>query len=177
MSTTVTARRLAAAALTAAALTGAVAMPASAADHVRSHGPRVEISAVHHASQDRYGRYDRSGRALNKEWVEVTNTTRHAVNLDGWTLADEDGHRYTFHHYRLYGRATVRVHTGFGRDTGTDVYQDRFRSIWDRHSDTVTLRNDRGRYVDSVSWGDDRDRRGHDGDRHHHGDRGHDVRR
>lgn len=46
------------------------------------------------------------------------------VNLDGWRLSDEDGRTYTFNHYRG-GRSTVRVHTGIGRDTYRDVYQDR----------------------------------------------------
>ncbi|MFI8952579.1 lamin tail domain-containing protein [Streptomyces sp. NPDC053750] len=96
---------------------------------------------------------DRSNRSLNREWVEITNNTRRAVNLDGWTLRDEDGHRYTFHDYRLAGRSTVRVHTGQGRDTRTDVYQDRRNYVWDNRSDTASLRNDHGRFIDSDSWG------------------------
>lgn len=49
------------------------------------------------------GRDTRLPRLLNKEWVEITNNTRPAVNLDGWTLKSEDGHTYTFRHYRLEG--------------------------------------------------------------------------
>ncbi|WP_217236257.1 lamin tail domain-containing protein [Streptomyces sp. AC555_RSS877] len=115
------------------------------------------------------GRDNRSNRSLNKEWVEVTNTTRHSVNLDGWTLSDEDGRTYTFDHYRLDGRATVRIHTGQGRDTRTDLFQDRRHYVWDNYSDTATLRNDRGRFIDDASWGNDR----HHSDRggRHHGDR------
>jgi hypothetical protein len=113
-----TARRLTAAALTVGALTAALAVPATAADHHRAPRPNVEISDVQYNSP---GRDDRSNRSLNKEWVEITNNSRRSVNLDGWTLRDEDGHRYTFHDYRLDGRSTVRVHTGRGRDTDTDV--------------------------------------------------------
>ncbi|MDF3303088.1 lamin tail domain-containing protein [Streptomyces tropicalis] len=159
-----TARRLAAAAVAAGSLVGALALPASAADH----GPRareaVSISGVRHEAG---ARDDRSNRALNQEWVQITNDTRRGVNLDGWTLSDADGHTFTFHHYRLDGRSTVRVHTGYGRDTRTDLYQDRNRSVWDRRSDTATLRNDHGRFVDAVRWGGDRrgDERG--GRRHH----------
>ncbi|MER5432042.1 lamin tail domain-containing protein [Streptomyces sp. NPDC002588] len=156
-SASVSARRLTAAALAAGALVGAVALPASASDHVRPDRTRVEISAVHHASP---GRGDRSYRELNKEWVELTNTRRQSVNLDGWTLEDEDGRTYTFDHYRLEGRATVRVHTGQGRDSRTDLYQDRHNSVWDRRSDTVTLRNDHGRVIDQESWGYERHHRG-----------------
>lgn len=100
---------------------------------------------------------NRSNRSLNQEWVEITNNTRRSVNLEGWTLADEDGHTYTFDHYRLAGRATVRVHTGIGHDTRHDVYQDRRAYVWDNRSDTATLRNDHDRFVDDASRG-----------RHHH---------
>ncbi|MGV9290999.1 lamin tail domain-containing protein [Streptomyces sp. NPDC003719] len=150
MSKSITARRLTAAALTVGALTAALAVPATAADHHRAPRPNVVISDVQYDSP---GRDDRSNRSLNKEWVEITNNSRHAVNLDGWTLRDEDGHRYTFDDYRLRGRSTVRVHTGQGRDTRTDVYQDRRNYVWDNRSDTATLRNDNGRFIDETSWG------------------------
>ncbi|KMS86541.1 hypothetical protein ACZ91_36250 [Streptomyces regensis] len=142
-------------------MVGAVALPASADDHHngRHHRPAVFISDVQYDSP---GQDDRSNRSLNAEWVEITNDSGRAVNLDGWTLSDEDGLTYTFDHYRLSGRATVRVHTGIGRDNRTDVYQDRRAYVWDSHSDTATLRNHRGRLVDEFSWGYDRDHRGDD---------------
>ncbi|MEU5242615.1 lamin tail domain-containing protein [Streptomyces asoensis] len=150
MTSSVTARRLAAAALAAGALVSVAALPATAADHARPARAKVEISAVQYDSP---GRDDRSNRSLNREWVELTNTTRNTVNLDGWTLEDESGHRYTFRDYRLAGRATVRIHTGVGRDTRTDLYQDRRAYVWNNDRDTATLRNDRGRFVDDESWG------------------------
>ncbi|MEU9139506.1 lamin tail domain-containing protein [Streptomyces sp. NPDC048404] len=143
------ARRLTAAALTTAAITAAIAVPASAADP-RPHRQSVEISQVQYDSP---GRDDRSNRSLNQEWVEITNNTRRSVNLDGWTLSDADGHTYTFDHYRLGGRATVRVHTGLGRDTRTDLFQDRRAYVWNNDRDTATLRNNHGRFIDDASWG------------------------
>ncbi|MGV9420018.1 lamin tail domain-containing protein [Streptomyces sp. NPDC003674] len=142
----------------AAAAVGAVALPAVAADHHypgRAHGA-VYISSVRYDSP---GRDDRSNWSLNQEWVDITNSTRRAVNLDGWTLRDEDGHTYTFRHVRLDGRSTVRVHTGVGRDTRRDLFQDRRAYVWNNDYDTATLRNDRGRFIDDVSWG--RHHRGH----------------
>ncbi|MEU9135114.1 lamin tail domain-containing protein [Streptomyces sp. NPDC048404] len=168
VSTSVTARRLVAAALAAGALVGSASASASAADpRDRSH---VAISRV---QSDAPGFDDRSARSLNAEWVEITNSGRHGVNLNGWTLKDEDGNRYTFRHYTLAGRSTVRVHTGYGRDTSRDLFQDRRNEVWDNRSDTATLRSDRGRFVDSVSWGRHHDRnhgrddhRGHGRDDH-----------
>nr|WSW71333.1 lamin tail domain-containing protein [Streptomyces sp. NBC_00995] len=151
-------RRIAATVLTAGALVSAVALPASAQDHDRHRSQeRVVISGV---QADSPGWDNGSNRSLNREWVEITNQSRRAVNLDGWTLRDGDGNRYRFDDVRLAGRATVRIHTGVGRDTRTDLYQDRRHYVWD-HSDTATLRDDRGRTVDTESWGYGR---GH----HHH---------
>jgi hypothetical protein len=121
-----------------------------AADHVRPERPKVQISAVQYDSP---GRDDRSNRSLNREWAEITNTGRRAVNLDGWTLKNEDGHTFTFHHYRLDGRSTVRVHTGEGHDTRSDLFQDRRNYVWDNRSDTTTLRNDHSRFIDDAFWG------------------------
>ncbi|MFE6974235.1 lamin tail domain-containing protein [Streptomyces sp. NPDC057682] len=158
LSASSTPRRIAATVLTAGALVSAAALPASAHDHDR-HPSRAQV-VISDVRADSPGRDDGSNRSLNAEWVELTNRGRHAVNLDGWTLRSSDGHRYRFDDVRLAGRATVRVHTGHGRDTRTDLYQDRRDYVWDNYTDTATLRDSRGRTVDTESWG-----RGH---RHHH---------
>ncbi|MGW2785966.1 lamin tail domain-containing protein [Streptomyces populi] len=149
MTVSISARRLTAAALSAAAITAAIAVPASAADP-RPYRHSVEISRVQYDSP---GPDDRSNRSLNQEWVEITNYSRHGVNLDGWTLSDADGHSYTFDHYRLGGRSTVRVHTGVGRDSRTDLFQDRHAYVWNNDRDRAILCNDYGRFIDADSWG------------------------
>ncbi|MFE3659140.1 lamin tail domain-containing protein, partial [Streptomyces sp. NPDC059165] len=105
---------------------------------------------------DSPGRDDFSNRSLNAEWIEVRNLSRHNANLRGYTLSDNDGNRYRFRNLHLKGRSSVRVHTGFGRDTRTDVYQNLRTYVWDNHRDTATLRNDRGRTIDTKSWGRNR---------------------
>ncbi|MFI1651547.1 lamin tail domain-containing protein [Streptomyces avidinii] len=147
-------RRLLAAALAAGALVGAAAVPAAAHDDDR-HGHRgrhssIVIGDIQHDSRGR------DNRALNREWVEVKNTGRNAVNLRGFTLTDRQGNRYRFDHLYLDGRSSVKVHTGSGHDTHRDVYQDRHHKIWDER-DTATLRDNRGNVIDTESWG----RRGH----------------
>ncbi|MGW2204737.1 lamin tail domain-containing protein [Streptomyces sp. NPDC001774] len=154
MSASSTARRIAATALAAGAIVSAVALPAAAHDHDDRRAPKVEISRV---QADSPGRDNRSNRSLNAEWVELTNNTRHAINLKGWVLKDEDGHRYKFDNFRLNGRSTVRIHTGEGRDTRTDLYQDRRNYVWDNNHDKATLKDARGNTVDTEAWG-----------RHHH---------
>ncbi|MFI9613267.1 lamin tail domain-containing protein [Streptomyces sp. NPDC052023] len=151
MSASITARRLLSATLTACALTAVTALPASA-DHGERRNDRHDV-VISDVQYDAPGRDDRSNRSLNREWIDVTNTGRRSVNLDGWTLSGRDGHTYTFDRFRLDGRSTVRVHTGSGRDTRTDLFQDRRHHVWDNHRGEATLSNHRGREVDSASWG------------------------
>ncbi|MFJ3829085.1 lamin tail domain-containing protein [Streptomyces sp. NPDC090046] len=150
MSASLATRRTVTLIVAAGALIGAAALPAVA------HGsdlraPRglhssIVIGDVQHDSRGR------DNRALNREWVEVKNTGRQAVNLRGFTLTDRQGNRYRFAGLRLDGRSSVKVHTGQGRDTRRDVYQDRRHQIWDER-DTATLRDDRGRVIDTETWG------------------------
>ncbi|MGW1882470.1 lamin tail domain-containing protein [Streptomyces sp. NPDC001970] len=159
-------RRLIASALASGAVVGAFAVPATAQDgNDRHHGQRSAV-AIGEVRYDNNGRGNHSHRNLNAEWVEVKNNGRRAVNLQGWTLTDNDGNRYRFKRFHLDGRSSVRVHTGFGRDTRHDVYQDSRNQVWNKR-DSATLRDGRGRVVDTLSWG-----RGHDRDRDR--DRGYD---
>ncbi|WP_406369785.1 lamin tail domain-containing protein [Streptomyces sp. NBC_01550] len=156
MSASRTVRRLAATALAAGSVVAVVAMPASAdSDHGHGHGRHQSYANVvlGDIQYDSPGRDDWSNQSLNREWVEVTNTGRGAVNLRGWSLTDRSGNLYRFDDLRLAGRATVRVHTGRGYDTRRDVYQDSRDYIWSNYADKATLRDDRGRTVDTHSWG------------------------
>ncbi|MFD7084799.1 lamin tail domain-containing protein [Streptomyces sp. NPDC002181] len=159
MSASLATRRALSAILAAGALVGAAALPAAAADnHGRDHRGAKSSIVIGDVQYDSPGRNDRSARALNGEWVEVKNTGRNSVNLRGFTLTDRQGNRYQFKDFRLDGRSSVKVHTGQGRDTRHDVYQDRRQQVWDER-DSATLRDNRGNVLDSDSW---------DGRRHHH---------
>ncbi|WP_063796154.1 lamin tail domain-containing protein [Peterkaempfera griseoplana] len=146
------ARRIAsmllAASAAAAVLGTGTAQAAGAGHRIERHRAVVELGTVH--------------RAINArdEWITLTNTTGRTLDLRGWTLSDRDRHSFRIGGLWLLGHHSVRVHTGRGRNTGRDVYQDRSRGLWDR-SDTATLRDSRGRLIDQASWGS-RDER-HDG--------------
>lgn len=58
-------------------------------------------------------------------------------------------HTYTF----LAGHHSVRVHTGIGRDTARDVYQDRRDYVWNNNGDTATLRDNHQHIIAAKSWG------------------------
>ncbi|MCX4719179.1 MULTISPECIES: lamin tail domain-containing protein [Streptomyces] len=152
MSASLATRRAVTTVLATAALIGAAALPAAAHDDDRREHRGGQSSVV--ISDVQYGTAgrDRSARALNREWVEVKNTGRRSVNLRGFTLTDRQGNRYRFADFRLDGRSSVKVHTGQGRDTRHDVYQDRRHQIWDER-DTATLRDNRGNVIDTETWG------------------------
>ncbi|WP_328885017.1 lamin tail domain-containing protein [Streptomyces sp. NBC_00316] len=154
MSASRTVRRIAATALAAGSVVAVAAMPASA-DGGHGHGRHPSYSKVvlGDIQYDSPGRDDWSNWSLNREWVEVINTGRAAVDLDGWSLSDFNGNLYRFDDLRLAGRATVRIHTGRGRDTRHDVYQARRNYIWSNYADKATLRDNHGRTVDTHSWG------------------------
>ncbi|MFF3724269.1 lamin tail domain-containing protein [Streptomyces erythrochromogenes] len=156
MSASLATRRALAALLAAGTLVGAAALPAAADDHRRDQRGRHSALVIGDVQYDSPHRGDRSNRALNREWVEIKNTGRGSVNLRGYTLTDQQGNRYRFPDFRLEGRSAVKVHTGQGRDTRHDLYQDRNRQVWNDR-DTATLRDTRGNVVDTESWG----RRGH----------------
>ncbi|MFD9357125.1 lamin tail domain-containing protein [Streptomyces sp. NPDC060031] len=145
-------RRIVAAVAASVALVGAAALPAVADGHHRDGNSRRSSIVIGKVQYDSPGRDDRSNRSLNAEWVEVKNTGRKAVNLRGFTLTDKQGNRYRFEGLRLDGRSSVKVHTGKGRDSSHDVYQDRRNYVWDSR-DTATLRSDRGHVIDTRSWG------------------------
>ncbi|MFJ2400374.1 lamin tail domain-containing protein [Streptomyces xanthochromogenes] len=142
--------RIAALGLAAAGLAAAAAVPATAVAKPPVFRSPVTFGAIQYDSP---GRDDRSQRSLNAEWVTVTNTGRGVVNLKGWTLTDRSRHTYTFHNLRLAGHQSVRVHTGIGRDTGRDVYQDRRDYVWNNTGDTATLRDNHGHIAAARSWG------------------------
>lgn len=148
------ATRLTGTVLASGALLAAATLPAAAAGHGhRDHRAPQRSSVVLGAVQyDSPGLDNRSNRSLNAEWVTVTNTGRNAVDLNGWRLSNDARQSYRFHHLRLEGHKSVRVHSGTGRDTNRDVYQDRRNYVW-ADVDTATLRDSRGHVVDSTSWG------------------------
>lgn len=152
--------RIAAAVLAAGAALTAGALPASASPHPGPAAPfqrTVAISDVH--PDARHGRHA-TGQDVNDEWVRLTNRSRHTVSLRGYTL-NERNHRYVLQlgYVRLMPGRSVTVHTGRGHDDRDDLYLNRRFSVWDDRADTATLRDDRGRTVDTRSWGP-RDHRG-----------------
>ncbi|MFD9948029.1 lamin tail domain-containing protein [Nonomuraea sp. NPDC059023] len=55
--------------------------------------PKIQLVKVYYDSP---GVDRRSNSSLNGEYAVVRNTTRAALDLEGWTIADQTGYWYTF---------------------------------------------------------------------------------
>ena len=138
-----------AAGLLAVAGPAALAAPIAPAAH-RAPSP-VVISEIFYNSP---GSDNRSNASLNAEWVKLRNRTAHPVNLSGWTLRDTSRHVYHFVNYSLRAHGTVRIHTGSGRDTQRNLFQNRGWYVWNNDGDTAILRGPAGNNRDRCSYSD-----------------------
>ncbi len=80
--------------------------------------------------------------------VTVTNAGATAVNLTGWTIADEGARNtYTFPVFVLDAGSNVTVHSGAGNETASDLYWGRSSPVWNNDGDTATLADASGAIV------------------------------
>jgi hypothetical protein len=95
-----------------------------------------------------------SNASLNAEWVRVTNHSARKRSLTGWTLRDPQSHVYRFPTFTLRPGASVRVHTGSGSNTRTDLYWRSDYYVWNNSGDKAILKTKSGTTVDTCKWGD-----------------------
>lgn len=93
----------------------------------------------------------------NKEFIVVRNSGTTTVTLTAWTLRDLArpttlAHVYKFPAFKLGPGKSVRVHTGSGSNTATDLYWGMSTYVWGDDSDTATLKSATGSTVSSCSW-------------------------
>lgn len=89
---------------------------------------------------------------LNEEWVCFTNYGVEVAYMTHWRVEDEFGHVYIFPAFTLPSGVTVKLHTGSGTDTQTDLYWGSRRAIWNNDGDTVFLYDASGNLVDRYSF-------------------------
>ena len=95
------------------------------------------------------------GSTLNDEWVDVKNEGSGILDMSGFTLEDEAGYTYQFpDSFALEAGATVRVHTGDGTDTTTDLYWGRGSGVWNDDGDTAYVYDDNERLAETQASSD-----------------------
>lgn len=88
------------------------------------------------------------------EYVTLRNEGNQALDLAGWSLSDEFGHRARIARpFSLGPQASLEVHTGPGQDTSTKLFIGRRQAIWNNDGDTVFLHTPEGEVVDTYSYG------------------------
>jgi LysM repeat protein len=90
---------------------------------------------------------------IAEEMVIITNRGQ-PVNLEGWTLSDRHDNVYTFPGILLWSNnASVRVHTGLGENTATDLYWKLNKAIWEA-GDEATLADKNEKIIAVYALGD-----------------------
>ena len=90
---------------------------------------------------------------IAEEMVIITNRGQ-PVNLEGWTLSDLQDNVYTFPGILLWSNdASVRVHTGLGENTATDLYWKLDKAVWET-GDKATLADKNGKINSVYELGD-----------------------
>ncbi|WP_079062946.1 lamin tail domain-containing protein [Peterkaempfera griseoplana] len=119
-----------------------------------SAGPAEAAGSVHLTKiyYDSPGKDTRSNQSLNAEYVQIKNSTSKSVNLHGWTLVDASRHRYVFPSFTLKAGRTVTVHTGQGRNTAANLYQQRRAYVWNNDRDKATLKRASGAVQDTCAY-------------------------
>jgi len=74
----------------------------------------------------------------NGEYVCFLSYEALPVGMTGWQVEDEAGHVYSFPAFVLAPHSRVRLHSGPGADTSTDLYWGR-GLVWNNDHDIVML--------------------------------------
>ncbi|GAA4953770.1 hypothetical protein HD597_001287 [Nonomuraea thailandensis] len=120
------------------------ALPAQAA------APALQIVKIYYDSP---GADRRSNESLNAEYITLLNTTRKAIDLEGWSVRDKTGYAYEFGADVVLGaKKRITVRTGQGNDGTSSVFWNRRQYVWNNDQDTAYVRNSGGKLVDSCSY-------------------------
>ena len=93
-----------------------------------------------------------SNTSLNAEYVTIKNTGTTTRTLTGWTVRDLSNHVYTFPSFKLSAGKSVKLHTGKGTNTSSDLYWGRSWYVWNNTGDKAIMRNSSGTTKDTCSW-------------------------
>ncbi|WP_321112304.1 DUF4350 domain-containing protein [Halorussus salinisoli] len=92
------------------------------------------------------------GETLNDEYVDFENTGSSSLDVTGWRVEDEAGYTYQFPDgFSLGAGETVRLHSGDGTDSSTDLYWGG-SYVWNNDGDTCYLYDDNSNLAAEKSY-------------------------
>ena len=130
-------------------LAGGVVVSSSSQPPASAAPPCVVVYRIYYNSP---GTDTGSNYSLNAEWIQLRNRCSTGRSLESWRIRDVAGHTYTFGAFRLGGGKYVKVRTGTGTATATNLYQGRSWYVWNNDKDTAYLRNADGTLIDTCSY-------------------------
>jgi len=92
-----------------------------------------------------------SARDPSGEWVCFKNYEEQNADMTNWRVQDASAHTYVFPPFSLDPIASVRLHSGAGADTATDLYWGG-GAVWNNNHDTVYLYDQFGRLVSRYRY-------------------------
>ena len=121
-----------------------IALPADAAGSVQFRKIRYDSPGTDRGSKT----------SLNAEYVVIKNTGTTTRTLTGWTVRDKAHHVYTFPSFKLKPGKSVKLHSGKGSNTSSNLYWDRGWYVWNNDGDKAILRTSSRTLKDTCTWGD-----------------------
>jgi hypothetical protein len=77
---------------------------------------------------------------LEEEWVVLKNAGNVSVNLTDWKIKNRNyKNTFTIPEFVLAPGAAVKIHTGRGMNTESDIYMGYTEEFWNNEIDTITL--------------------------------------
>jgi len=97
------------------------------------------------------------GNDLDNEWIEIVNESYATVNVSGWTVRDESSsNRFSIPTgTSLNPGSTLRIITGCGDDTATDLHWCSDLAVWSNGGDTVIIQDQLGNVVERWPYRDE----------------------
>ena len=89
---------------------------------------------------------------LNGEYVVITNNGNVAINMQNWSIKDEATHIYKFGDAVLNPHESVKLYTGNGDNTLTELYWNSKEPVWNNDGDTAFLFDKEGNLISSISF-------------------------
>ena len=133
----------------AAAIASALVVPLTVSE--ASAASPIRFSYVQYDSPGSDGG---SNKSLNAEWIRIKNHGTKTRTLTGWTVRDPEGHVFQFPTFKLKPGKSVRIHTGAGSKTSTDLYWGEDWYVWNNSGDKVILKNKAKTTIDTCKWDD-----------------------
>ncbi len=87
------------------------------------------------------------------ESVAFTNQGNMPANMTGWILSDSKNHTFILPPFELMPQQTVNIYTGKGVNSGSAIYQNKTRAIWNNTGDRILLVNEKKVLVHTETYG------------------------